>query len=356
MKSKILHASVIICSFNGGERIGDCLSSLNAQTYGKNNFEIIVIDDGSTDNTSSIADKYGTHLIRFEINKGIPIARNAGMYVARGEIIVFVDDDCIADTFWLENLISMFHDKTVVAAGGKILPISNATIAQRYLEATGYGNPNQVYSINRYNIITRFAGYFRTMLFPTILMSEPMDVLAIYTSNAAYRKEALVYIGGFDKSLLTSEDEDVSEQLRISKLGRILYVPSAVVKHRHYERLSKVIHQPYYRSKNTLKFYLKYKRIPPLFPMPVLYVLLIIWLAMVFNIIMVIIALILLPIALYCWWIIRAIREMRLEYVLYPYIQLAVESAVIVGLLKGLLSIVLGIAHPLAHIKNTNKL
>ena len=252
-KQKSPFVSVVVCSFNGEQRTGDCLSSLNKQTYNKKNFEIIVVDDGSTDNTSAIAQDFGAQVIRFDENKGIPVARNAGLFAAKGSIVVFIDDDCVADLHWLENLISAFKDETIVAVGGKILALSRNTLAERYMEASGYGNPSRSPKNSANSLIDRLAAYFSTMVSPIMMEKNIVDVLAIYTANAAYRRDTLLKLGGFDESLQTSEDSDVSARIRANG-GRIVYVPNAVVKHRHYKKISKVIYEPCRRAQNTSIF------------------------------------------------------------------------------------------------------
>lgn len=338
IQSKTSFVSVLVCSLNGGARIKDCLDSLNKQTYERENFEIIVVDDGSTDDTSIIAKSYSDQVIRNEVNKGIPSARNTALSAAHGEIAVFIDDDCIADTRWLSSLVATFEDKSVIAAGGKILAFSTKTIAQRYLQAIAYGNPARLPSSRNPSVIQRLVAYVKTMISPILFEDVPVEVSAAYTANAAYRRDVLLRLGGFDETLLTNEDSDVSERLRKIVGSRIMYIPAAIVRHQHYENLSKVVYQPYRRAVNTLQFYLKDNKTPPLFPMPVLYVVFVIGLSLAHDIILLSVGVILAPLLLYGWWIIRAVREKNIEYLLYPYIQILVEGGVLLGFIKGWIS------------------
>ncbi len=90
--------SVVVCSYNGSRTIRDCLEGLQKLEYP--NFEVIIVDDGSTDGTAAIAHQYGFRLISTE-NRGLSNARNTGMEMATGEIIAYIDDDAYPDPHWL---------------------------------------------------------------------------------------------------------------------------------------------------------------------------------------------------------------------------------------------------------------
>ncbi len=334
-KQKIPLISVVICSFNGGKHIQKCLKSLAEQTYPKKLYEVIVVDDGSTDNTGQIAKEQGANVIRHEINLGIPVARNAGFVAAKGEIIAYIDDDCVADSQWLEKLIQPFNDSSIIAAGGKILPLKINRFAERYMAAVGYGNPAPLEFGQSKNPIWRFWIYLKSMFRPIADIKEPTEVQAVFTANVAYRTSALKGIGGFDTTLLSDEDIDASSRLRKAG-GRIMFIPDAIVRHCHHERLSKFIKQTYVRGENTLRYYSKEKKVPPLFPLPFLYVGLIIACGIIRPVAGV--AIILFgPFILYSWWITRAIGTNSFEYLMYGYIQITLEISAILGLIRGFL-------------------
>ena len=84
--------SVVVCSLDGAAHIGRCLAALAAQRHDA--FEVIAVDDGSTDATGSIAVAAGARLVHHETPRGLSAARNAGLREARGAIVAFTDDDC----------------------------------------------------------------------------------------------------------------------------------------------------------------------------------------------------------------------------------------------------------------------
>ena len=105
-------ASVVIPSYNHGEFVGDAISSVLAQTYG--DYEILIVDDGSTDNTAEIVAQFGSRVryIRQE-NQGLSSARNRGINVARGEFIGLLDADDMYEPTFLMSMIEALDDTDV---------------------------------------------------------------------------------------------------------------------------------------------------------------------------------------------------------------------------------------------------
>src|SRR5438067_1952039 len=97
--------SVIVCTYNGARTIRDCLDALERLTYP--NYEVIVVDDGSTDTTAAIARRHTCRLIQTE-NRGLASARNTGLEAATGEIVAYIDDDAYPDPDWLTYLAAAF--------------------------------------------------------------------------------------------------------------------------------------------------------------------------------------------------------------------------------------------------------
>ena len=112
--------SVVICAYNAERTMDACLASLRALRYP--NYEVIVVNDGSTDRTLEIAQRYPEVRIISQENKGLSVARNVGIEAATGEIVAYTDSDCVVDPDWLTYLAYKFVHGGFVAVGGPNLP------------------------------------------------------------------------------------------------------------------------------------------------------------------------------------------------------------------------------------------
>ncbi|MDB6020356.1 MAG: glycosyl transferase family 2 [Pedosphaera sp.] len=132
--------SVVVCAHNATSTIEECLHSLSRLKYP--NYEIIVVDDGSTDGTGPISATYGARLVRIE-RGGLSRARNTGIKAAKGSIIAFIDADAYADPDWLTFAIAALEEGDDAAVGGPNLsPPSDGFVAQCVDHAPG--NPIHV--------------------------------------------------------------------------------------------------------------------------------------------------------------------------------------------------------------------
>src|SRR6187551_33999 len=182
--------SVIICTYNRDKFIGEALNCLAKQTLPTGNFEIIVVDNRSTDNTASIAKKFiADHpelQARYvmEPNKGLSFARNRGIQEARASIVTYIDDDAEVTPHFLESIVSFLQaNSSVVGVGGKVIP--------KYSES---GEPKW---ISKY----------------------------LKGCNMTYTKEILQKAGGFNNELtFRSDDKYIFHQ--VTKISdNVYYVP-----------------------------------------------------------------------------------------------------------------------------------
>lgn len=332
---KLPFVSIIVCTFNGSSRISDCLDSLIHQNYPKSSYEIIVINDGSGDNTLKILTRYPVKVVNHLKNLGICAARNSGLQNASGSIVAYTDDDCIADKNWISNLVK-HYGANVIAVGGITIPYSVKSLMEKYMSETGYGNPTPINFAKSKNPLFRFLVYLKDMFSPLIAGStDPIQVRSIYTLNASFNKEILMKAGGWVRGFDFREDSEMCDRLnRLFPSQKILFTKKAIITHKHRTSFWHFFKQTYSRSESTLKCYIKDKKIPPVFPFPVIQ-LLTSFLAFLIQPLFGIISLFLLPQLFYSWWLVKYIRRCKGFYLLFPYMQLGLELATILGMLRG---------------------
>ncbi len=194
--------SVVVCSLNGGRTIRDCMEALTRLEYP--DFEVIVVNDGSTDSTAVIARSYGFPVITTH-NQGLSGARNAGWQAATGEIVAYVDDDAYPDPHWLHYLASTFLRTDHAAVGGpNIPPPGDGTIAECVAMAPGG---------------------------PIHVLVSDEEAEHIPGCNMAIRKSVLEELGGFDTRFRAAGDDvDICWRIR-DRRWTIGFNPAAVVWH-----------------------------------------------------------------------------------------------------------------------------
>lgn len=120
--------SIIICTYNRSNFLEKLLESLTQMTLPQEFFEIIIIDNASTDNTKEVSDNYQTrfnnYIYHYEKELGLSFARNTGIEVSNGNVVAYIDDDATVDKAWAENVYNVFKEinPPPAALGGKIFP------------------------------------------------------------------------------------------------------------------------------------------------------------------------------------------------------------------------------------------
>ena len=196
-------ASVVVCSYNGAKTLDRCLTSLKEINYP--NYEVILVDDGSTDNTQEIAARHPwVKNIRQE-NKGLSFARNVGAHASGGDVIVYTDSDCMADPDWLYYLMGTLLSGDYAGVGGPNISPPAENWVQACVSAAP-GGPNHV-------LLT--------------------DVVAehIPGCNMAFHRWAFDQVGGFDPEYRKAGD-DVDFCWRLQQSGGVIaFSPAAIVWH-----------------------------------------------------------------------------------------------------------------------------
>lgn len=130
--------SVIIVSYNDREKLIDCLKSLRQQSYPVENTEIIVVDDGSTDGTAeAVGCSFPEVQVITKENSGADNSRNDGIRSANGEIIAFIDADCVAVAGWLQNIVHRLQRSNAYLVGGRIT--HRGSLAERIIGVSDFG-------------------------------------------------------------------------------------------------------------------------------------------------------------------------------------------------------------------------
>lgn len=197
--------SVVVPAYNAAAALPGCLAALQAQSYPRERYEVIVVDDASTDNSAEIAAAAGA-LVVAEGKRGKSGVRNLGAQRAQGEIVLFTDSDCEPAPTWIETMVVPFQrDPEVVGVKGAYLSRQREPLARF----------TQVEVEERYDRMAR---------------QETIDFIDTYA--AGYRRDVFLAYGGFDETLPEVEDQDLS--FRLARAGKkMLFVPGARVYHRH---------------------------------------------------------------------------------------------------------------------------
>ena len=195
--------SVVVATYNGARTLKSCLDSLTRLNYP--DYEVIVVDDGSTDATPEIAQRYASvHYLR-QAHHGLSVARNSGIAASIGEIVAFTDSDCRADEDWLDYLVADMLEHGFHGIGGhNFLPPDDSPVATAVMASPGG---------------------------PAHVMLTDRDAEHVPGCNMAFFRWALEDIGGFDPVFRKAGD-DVDVCWRLLARGyRIGFSPAGFVWH-----------------------------------------------------------------------------------------------------------------------------
>jgi hypothetical protein len=207
-------ATVVIAAYNAASTLSECLSSIRELNYP--DYETVVVDDGSTDATSEIANQSGVRTIRVE-HQGLAAARNTGVDAASGEVVAFIDADARADRDWLYHLVEAISRRDAAAAAGpNFAPDPQSARAAAMAAAPGL---------------------------PREVRAGDDRLAQLCGCNMAITRAALLKVGGFDP-MFTSAGDDVDLSWRLAASGETLaYAPGAVVIHERRATLAAYLRQ-----------------------------------------------------------------------------------------------------------------
>lgn len=195
--TKKLSISVVIAAYNEEKYIKNVLQALKEQTF--KDFELIVVDNNSSDGTSCIAKSMGAKVF-LEKSQGYVFAVQRGLHEAKGDILAVTDSDTSPDPDWLEKIVSAFQDESVVAVTGSV----------KYKDAGFLGN------------LLTFPIYSFFLWF-NFLLGKPH----LTGTSLAMRRSTYLKTGGLDTRYRISADVEIG--LRLKNFGKVLFLPSLSV-------------------------------------------------------------------------------------------------------------------------------
>lgn len=198
--------SVIVPAYNAAATLDACLYALSRQTVGPDAYEVIVVDDGSTDGSAAVARRHGVTIVQ-QAHSGAAAARNEGARRARGQILLFTDADCEPREDWIEKMVMPFAHGAVDGVKG-------------------------IYRTRQPSLVARFAQAEYEEKYHRLARMERIDF--VDTHAAAYRRDVFWAHGGFDPHFLLDEDQEFS--FRLAAAGhKLVFAPQAQVYHHHQE-------------------------------------------------------------------------------------------------------------------------
>jgi len=215
----MISVSVIIPTHNRSHMLRQTIASLCKQDMDINSYEIIIVDNASTDETKKVAEEFKDKSFKiqyiYEPILGLHYARHAGAKAANGEILLYLDDDVIADKNLISEIIKFYNDEDVGCVGGRILPKWEVE------------PPDWVFQFPKWYL--------------SILDDEdgPKEVQWIYGCNFSIRKDLLFEVGGFNPDAFGDKrmwwfrgDGEIGLLRKVHKAGKkAIYNPKAIVWH-----------------------------------------------------------------------------------------------------------------------------
>jgi len=205
--------SVVVPIYNGEADLADLLCCLSSQTYPKDRVEYLLVDNNSSDRTltflktSAENSSIKIHPLSENQIQSSYAARNTGIRAATGEIVVFTDADCRPQPQWLNALIQPFVNPQVVIVAGEIVALPGKTLLEQHAD-------RQETLSQKHTLGHKFCPYGQT-------------------ANLAIRRIALEKAGLFRPYLTSGGDADICWRILLENIGRLEFVPEAIVQHRH---------------------------------------------------------------------------------------------------------------------------
>jgi glycosyltransferase involved in cell wall biosynthesis len=225
--------SIIVPVYNGARTIAALLESLVAQQFDQGRFEIIVVDNRSTDTTVAQMAAFPVRLLHERAVQSSYAARNQGIRAARGAILAFIDADCIAHPGWLSALYRPFENTHIGASAGAVVAARPTTLVQHYCARKRW---YELALTQRPFFTPKTRGERLCRCIPWLDYRSGLDLPPMAnppTANVAYRRAVFEHIGLFDPELRSGGDLDLAWRMQLETDWQVAVAPDAVVEHQH---------------------------------------------------------------------------------------------------------------------------
>lgn len=227
-----MKCSVIIPAYNSEKTIAACLESTLNQDISNQEYEVTLIDDGSTDNTRTIASRFPVKVIQ-QANHGPAVARNNGASQANSDILIFTDSDCELDSHFIDKITTpMKQNPEIIGVQGS-------------------------YITRQKEFMARFAQVEIETRYKKMAVRRYIDFIGTYA--AAYRKDVFDNYGGFDTGFTLASGEDTEFSYKLHRNGfKMVFEPQAYVYHHHPSTLLRYLKTKFFRGYWRVRLYKKH--------------------------------------------------------------------------------------------------
>lgn len=324
--------SVVIGTFNGARTLGVALDAIEAQDT-EFTYEILVVNDASTDSTAEIANHPPVRLINLELNRGHGHALNVGLAEARGQFMAMMDDDCVPHRRWIQQLgvawRSVGPDVTII--GGLVEPFDTDTFNRRYV---AFRRPLR----HQEEQINESAGFLPRLLYqfsPPRMHAQPRAVFFTVGANMSVRIDAAREAGGFTERRGSGEEESLARALR-SRFGpeTVQLFPEIVMHHDFHPSLRDTFRRSRSYGRGSGRDWVRDRDIPSLSPL-VPFAALVAGVVAIASPVSSLAVFVLSPYVLYRRWFAWFRAGGSREAIIYPYLQAVEDMANNVGFAEG---------------------
>jgi len=208
INDKVVKVSVVVPAYNAAGVITSCLDALQKQDYDLP-YEILIVDDGSSDGTADLAESSGVRVIRHAAKQGAAAARNSGINAAVGDLICFTDADGMPKENWIQEILQPLSNQDIVGVKG-------------------------TYATAQREIVARFVQIEYEDKYDLLRAHKRINFIDTY--SAAYKRQVLLANNGFDEQIYYVEDQELS--FRLAARGyQMVFQPQAIVYHLHSSNL-----------------------------------------------------------------------------------------------------------------------